>query len=116
MKIQCGGIYWATLEPRTHKTEPGKTRPVVVIQSELLNRAEHPSTIICPLTTNVKKKAGLLRVAINRADAGLERESEILVDQIRSIDNRRFGKQIGKISSKELVLLRIAVGKILDIP
>ncbi|MBV8864368.1 MAG: type II toxin-antitoxin system PemK/MazF family toxin [Acidobacteriaceae bacterium] len=77
---------------------------------------EHPSTIIYPFTTNVKKDASVLRVAVDRTDAGLERGSEILVDQIRSIDNRRFGKQIGKISSQELVYLRIAVSKILDIP
>jgi mRNA interferase MazF len=52
MKIKQYEIWIADLNPR-FGTETGKTRPVVIIQTDLLNK-HHPSTIICPITTNIK--------------------------------------------------------------
>ena len=97
MKIRKFHIYLADLSPAL-ETEPGKTRPVVVIQTDLLND-EHPSTIIFPLTTNTKKGSLILRVHLSEREAGLNKNSDILVDQIRAIDNRRFIKEIGILSN-----------------
>ena len=105
MKIEKFNIYLADLNPRMG-TEPGKTRPVVVVQTDLLNGI-HPSTIICPLTTKITKDANVLRVHVNGKEAGLAAESDILVDQIRAIDNRRFKKYAGKLS-------RVQQDKLLD--
>lgn len=99
MKIEKFNIYLADLNPRMG-TEPGKTRPVVVIQTDLLNSI-HPSTITCPITTKVVKDAEILRVHVSGREAGLSAESDILVDQIRAIDNRRFKKHLGKLSRQE---------------
>ncbi|PIU65513.1 MAG: hypothetical protein COS84_06800 [Armatimonadetes bacterium CG07_land_8_20_14_0_80_40_9] len=60
MKIKRGFIYLADLNPKIG-TEPGKVRPVLVLQTNLLNNI-HPSTIVCPLTTKVEKKANYLLV------------------------------------------------------
>lgn len=60
MKIEKFHIYLADLNPRMG-TEPGKIRPVIVLQTDLLNNI-HPSTVICPLTTKVVKEADILRV------------------------------------------------------
>jgi mRNA interferase MazF len=89
-------VYWADLNPR-YGTEPGKKRPVVVVQTDLLNGI-HPSTIICPITTRVIKGASRLRVHLSRKEAGLPQESDILIDQVRAIDNRRFIQEIGEIT------------------
>ncbi|MFH0920968.1 MAG: type II toxin-antitoxin system PemK/MazF family toxin [Fibrobacterota bacterium] len=97
MIIRKFGIYLADLNPN-FGTEPGKTRPVVVLQTDLLNN-EHPSTIICPVTSNVKKDITLLRVHLSGHETGLKKASDILVDQIRAIDNRRFVRQIGTLSA-----------------
>ncbi|MBF0618731.1 MAG: type II toxin-antitoxin system PemK/MazF family toxin [Candidatus Omnitrophica bacterium] len=88
-------IYLADLEPGIG-TEPGKVRPVVVVQSDLLN-GRHLSTIICPLTTNVDLEMRVLRVHLDDKLPGM-RNSDIMVDQIRAIDNRRIIKHIGRIS------------------
>ena len=96
MKIEKFNIYLADLNPR-FGSEPGKTRPVVVIQTDLLNNV-HPSTIICPLTSSVIKSAQTLRVHISKKESGLSQDSDILVDQIRAIDNRRFIKKFGKLA------------------
>lgn len=100
MEIRKGHVYTADLSPQVG-TEPGKVRPVVVVQTDLLNGA-HPSTIICPITTNVHLQARYLRVHLAEGEAGLKQRSDILVDQIRAIDNRRFVKLLGKISARNL--------------
>jgi mRNA interferase MazF len=96
MKIRKFHVYWADLNPR-FGTEPGKIRPVVVVQTDLLN-GEHPSTIICPITTNVQKEVSMLRVHLSENESGLKKNSDILMDQIRAIDNRRLIKETGVLS------------------
>ncbi len=103
MTVRKFNIYTADLNPR-FGTEPGKTRPVVVIQTNMLND-DHPSTIICPITTNVRSKANILRVHLKKNEAGLKKNSDIIVDQIRSIDNRRFKEHLGEISNRNKRLL-----------
>src|SRR5437867_4063266 len=58
-----GEIWLANLNP-PHGTEPGKTRPVLIVQAQALLDAEHPSTLVVPLTTNVVADAGPLRIAV----------------------------------------------------
>lgn len=98
MEIKKWHVYLADLNPRKG-TEPGKVRPVVVVQTDLLNPV-HPSTVICPLTTNIQPKARLLRVHLEAGEAGLKQESDVMVDQIRGIDNRRFLRHMGKLSRR----------------
>ena len=96
MEIKQHEIWLADLNPRIG-TEPGKTRPVLVVQTNLLNKIPHPSTLICPLTTKVNPKSDLLRVHLKKGMAKLQQDCDILVDQLRAIDNRRLIKKIGKI-------------------
>lgn len=103
MNIKKYHIYTADFNPRVG-TEPGKTRPVVVIQTDLLNN-EHPSTIVFPITTNVIKESTILRVHLDEKETGLKKKSDILVDQIRALDNKRFVKEIGQLSDTHKVLL-----------
>ena len=53
MQINQFDIWNANFSPQLG-TEAGKTRPVLIIQTNMLNKSLHPSTIICPITTNVK--------------------------------------------------------------
>ncbi len=103
MTIRKFHVYTADLNPR-FGTEPGKIRPVVVVQTNLLND-DHPSTIICPITTSVQPKSNILRVHLNESESGLKKESDIVVDQIRAIDNRRFKEHIGELSAENKKLL-----------
>jgi mRNA interferase MazF len=96
MKIKQYEIWIADLNPKMG-TESGKTRPVVIIQTNLLNRIPHPSTMICPVTTNVKKSAEVLRVHLKKDLADLRQDGDIMIDQIRAIDNRRLVKKVGEL-------------------
>jgi mRNA interferase MazF len=95
MEIRKWNVYLADLNPR-FGTEPGKMRPVVVVQTDLLNDF-HPSTIICPLTTRIYPHSNFLRVHLQRREAGLIEKSDIMVDQLRAIDNRRFMRRLGAV-------------------
>jgi mRNA interferase MazF len=102
MEYRQGHIYLADLNPTKHKEEPAKVRPVLVIQNDVLNEVGHPSTVIIPLTTNIKSGFKLLRLRVTKRDK-LERDSDILIDQIRSIDNKRFmSDSICFLKDKEL--------------
>jgi len=98
MKIIKWHVYLADLNPKMG-TEPREFHPVVVVQIDLLNGI-HPSTVICPLTTKVEPKAQYLRVHLAGREEGTKQNSDILVDQIRAIDNRRFLKLLGEISQR----------------
>jgi mRNA interferase MazF len=97
MKIKQFEIWIADLEPQ-RGIETGKVRPVLVIQTNLLNQI-HPSILICPITTNVQKESEILRVNIRPGLSNLKESSDIMIDQIRAIDNRRFIKKIGELPS-----------------
>jgi len=86
--FERGEVWLADLNP-PYGTEPGKTRPVLIIQSRALLHAGHPSTCVIPLTTKLVQDAEPLRIRIP-AGGRLQYESDLLMDQIRAIDNRRL--------------------------
>ena len=88
MNIRRGLLYLADLSPR-RGTEPGKQRLVLVVQTDLLNETEHPSTWVLPCTTRLAGE-NLLRVLLPRGIAGNREDCEVMIDQSRAIDNRRF--------------------------
>ncbi|MGR3177943.1 MAG: type II toxin-antitoxin system PemK/MazF family toxin [Candidatus Anammoxibacter sp.] len=103
MKIDKFHLYLADLNPK-FGAEPGKVRPVVVVQTNLLSNV-HPSTIVCPITSKVTKEASILRIHLSRKETNLKKSSDILVDQVRSIDNKRFIKHIGELNRKNKIAL-----------
>lgn len=111
MKIKQFDIWLANLNP-AKGTEPGKTRPVVVIQTDLLNES-HLSTLICPISTNIIPDAEILRVHLKKNQ--LDQLSDILVDQIRAIDNKRFITRLGKLSEKQQLQLKESLRIVLDL-
>jgi mRNA interferase MazF len=83
-----GEVWLANLNPR-RGTEAGKVRPVLIVQAQALIDAGHPSTLVVPLTTNVIAAAEPLRIGL-AASGGLNEASDLLIDQLRAIDNRRL--------------------------
>ena len=111
MKIQQYDIWLANLNAGKG-TEPGKTRPVAVVQTDLLNDI-HLSTIICPITTNVQNEADLLRIHLKKGQ--LDEMSDILVDQLRAIDNTRLIKKVGQLNREQKAKLKANLRIVLDI-
>jgi mRNA interferase MazF len=102
MPVKRGSVYLANFNP-AKGTEPGKIRPCLVMQSDLLNEAGHPSTTVLPLTTQLIDDAAPLRYRL-KAREQLRANSDIMVDQVRTIDNRRITDELlAVLTDKELV-------------
>lgn len=113
MAIHQFEIWIADLNPK-FGTEPGKIRPLLVVQTDLLNRI-HPSTIICPITTNIQKKSDILRVHLKKGVGNVKDDCDIMIDQIRSIDNKRLISKVGKIPQEKINTVKENLKIVLDI-
>lgn len=109
-----GEVWLADLNPR-HGTEPGKARPVVVVQAQPLLDADHPSTLIIPLTTKLVEDAEPLRLRV-AATGRLRKDSDLLIDQLRAIDNRRLVEgPLTRLTPAQLQRLNQALRDVLEI-
>ncbi len=114
MKVKQFEIWIADLNPQIG-TEAGKTRPVLILQTNLLNQIVHPSTIICPLTTNVKMQSDILRVHLKKGEANIQDNCDIMIDQIRAIDNTRLINKIGDLPATLIDKVKENILIVLDI-
>lgn len=98
----CRGEIWlANLNPIKKNNEMGKVRPVLVFQNNELNHSEYPTTIVIPLTTSLIDDAEPIRFRIERREKLLE-DSDLVITQIRSIDNDRFIEKLASLTSEEM--------------
>lgn len=112
--LKRGEIWLADLNP-PHGTEPGKTRPVLIIQAQALLNAGHPSTLVIPLTTKLMENAEPLRVRVSAAGR-LPKPSDLLMDQMRAIDNVRLVKgPLHRLSNVQMKHIGSAFLEIVDI-
>ena len=114
MQIKQFEIWIADLNPQVG-TEPGKSRPILTIQTNLLNKIPHPSTIICPITTNVKIDSEILRVHLKKGMGNLHQNCDIMIDQIRAIDNNRLTKKVGNLPSNLIEIVKENIKIIMDL-
>jgi len=98
----CRGEIWlSNLNPIKKNNEMGKVRPVLVFQNDELNHSEYPTTIIVPLATSLIDEAEPIRFRIQRREKLLE-DSDVVITQIRSIDNDRFIEKLASLTSEEM--------------
>lgn len=110
-----GEVWLADLNPR-RGTEAGKTRPVLIVQAQALLDADHPSTLIVPLTTKLIDEAEPLRLRIPAAGS-LKKDSDALIDQLRAIDNRRLVQgPLTRLQPGLLDAVSEALRDVLDLP
>ncbi len=113
MPVKQFEIWIADLSPQIG-TEPGKTRPVLIVQTNLLNKIPHPSTIVCPITTNIKEESEILRVHLKKGMANLRQDCDIMIDQIRSIDNKRLMNKVGVLQNHLIELVKENIKIVID--
>jgi mRNA interferase MazF len=94
MEIRRGRVYIVDFNPRV-RTKPGKLRPAVTLQSDLVTQAGYPSTIVIPVTTRLVEDPGLLRLRVRRGQGGLTRDSDLLLAQVIAVANESFRREIG---------------------
>ena len=94
-----GDVYLVNLDPTLH-TEIGKIRPGMVISINAMNHSS-PRLIVAPITSTTRKTYPF-EVFIPRGTAGLDKDSKIMLDQLRSLDKKRLVKKIGGVDKKTL--------------
>lgn len=104
MKLRRGFLYVVDFNPRV-KTKPGKIRPAVVVQHDLVNDAGYPSTIVVPTTTKLAEGTSPLRLRLSAGTAGLERDSDVLIAQVIAVANESFRRELGPIPAPLLEAL-----------
>ncbi len=108
-----GVVYLAKLYP-SKGSEPGKTRPVLILQTNMLNHIGHTTTLIIPLTTKLLKGAYPLRYSIKKRE-NLLQDSELLCDQMRAIDVQRvIPEKLAALTMQEMLEIEHQVQSILD--
>ena len=66
-----------------------------MLQSDLVNEAGYPSTIVIPTTTRLIENPGILRLHVRKGQGGLERDSDLLLGQLIAVANESFRQEIG---------------------
>lgn len=88
MGFKRGDVHLVNFNP-SKGTEAGKIRPALIVQCNDLNEVGHPSTVVLPLTTQVHANAQPLRFNLAAREA-LNKSSDVMIDQVRAIDNQRI--------------------------
>ena len=95
MIVKRGDIYYADLSPVVG-SEQGGIRPVLVIQNDIGNKYS-PTVIAASITSQINKAKMPTHIELAAKDYGLNKDSVILLEQIRTIDKRRLREKIGRI-------------------
>jgi len=98
--VSKGEIWLANLNPSKKNNEVGKIRPVLIFQTNDLNHNEYPTTITMPLSTSLIDDAEPIRIRISKREKLLQ-DSDLILTQIRAIDNSRFIEKIATLQEKE---------------
>ncbi|MEI6731057.1 MAG: type II toxin-antitoxin system PemK/MazF family toxin [archaeon] len=107
MEIKRGDILLVNFEP-VRGSEQGKVRPAVVVQNDVFNRFS-PLLIVIPLTSKIYTKGYPTNVFVKSEESGLNNDSTILSNQIRTIDKSRVVKKISFLNSELMKKVDMAI-------
>ncbi len=112
MVISQGEVWWANL-PAPAGSGPGFRRPVVVVQSDALNRSRIATIVCVPLTSNLKWALAPGNVRLSARLTGLPKDSVANVSQIITVDKEFLTTRVGKLPRAKLELLLSGIDVIL---
>lgn len=98
-KIYRGDLFFANLNP-VKGSEQGGKRPVVILQNDVGNKFS-PTVIVAAITSRTRKKANI-PTHVSLDNAALEKDSQVLLEQIRTLDKTRLIKKVGKLTQDEM--------------
>lgn len=108
MDLKRGDVYYADLNPVVG-SEQGGVRPVLIIQNDIGNKYS-PTIIVAAITSKINKAQLPTHVEISAGDSRLERDSVILLEQIRTIDKKRLKSEVAKLNDEILERVDTALG------
>lgn len=112
MVVTQGELWWADLGEPTG-SGPGFRRPVVVVQSDALNRSRIATVVCVPLTSNLKWSDAPGNVLLKAEVTGLPKDSVANVSLITAIDRADLSERVGKLTSRQVGILLNGINSIL---
>ena len=109
-----GEIWWASLPEEPYGSEPGKSRPVVIIQNDSFNRSSIKTTICAVITSNVKLAQFPANIELEKAISGLDKKSVINFSQIITLDKSRLIKQVSMLPKNYIIKINESIRYIFD--
>nr|WP_326520560.1 type II toxin-antitoxin system PemK/MazF family toxin [Ligilactobacillus hohenheimensis] len=110
--VKRGDVFFANLSPVVG-SEQGGSRPVLVIQNNIGNKYS-PTVIVAAITSRITKPRMVTHVALEAKKTGLERDSVVLLEQIRTIDKQRLTDRVTHLDSQMMhdvdEALKVSVG------
>ena len=100
MLVKRGDIFYADLSP-VIGSEQGGIRPVIIMQNDIGNRYS-PTVIVAAITSQINKAKLPTQVEISSEEYGLNRDSVVLLEQIRTLDKRRLKEKIGHMTDSDM--------------
>lgn len=106
--VKRGDVYFADLSPVVG-SEQGGVRPVLIIQNDIGNRFS-PTVVVAAITAQIQKAKLPTHVEIDAQRYGFERDSVILLEQIRTIDKQRLTDKITHLNEEMMKCVEDALG------
>ena len=100
MVVKRGDIFYADLSP-VIGSEQGGIRPVIIIQNDIGNKYS-PTVIVSAITSQINKAKLPTHVEISSVEYGLNRDSVVLLEQIRTLDKKRLKEKIGHMTDVDM--------------
>lgn len=113
MIISKGDIWLVNFNPIKKSNEIGKIRPAVVFQNNELNENDYPTTIVFPLSTHLIDDSEPIRFRIDKREK-LKKDSDLIITQIRAIDNSRFIEKLARLSTNEIEKIKKLIDEVLE--
>ncbi len=101
MNIRQGDIFWADLGA-PQGSEPGYRHPYVVIQNNVFNQSKINTTVVCALTSNLKRARSPGNVLLQRGEGNIKKDSVVNISQIITVDKSDLVEKIGSISPSRI--------------
>ena len=107
MSVRRGDIYYADLSPVVG-SEQGGLRPVLIIQNDVGNKYS-PTVIAAAITSRMSKTRLPTHIDVYADRVGLQKDSVILLEQIRTLDKRRLKERMGHLDEESMRLVDNAI-------
>lgn len=105
--IKRGELYYADLSPVVG-SEQGGVRPILIVQNDTGNKYS-PTIIAAAVTSKINKAKLPTHIELSAHEFGLNKDSVILLEQIRTLDKRRLKERIGEISPSTMKKVNVAL-------
>lgn len=107
MQVRRGEIFFADLNP-VIGSEQGGLRPVLILQNDIGNTYS-PTTIVAALTSRIKRAKLPTHVEVGKGRYSLDRDSVILLEQLRTIDKQRLKERVGQLDEEAMKRVETAM-------